>query len=278
MKLSLSVRIAEAQDRKDVAVVPIERLAELARSAGFQGLSMRASVVAVDSDPERVAAVKDLLDRQGLEVSMLTGDLALATNSAEATAALRDIGPYLDLAEALGARLLRVMMHGEGDIEAARRAADQAAERGLALSHQTHWGSLFETVDEALDVVRRVDRANFGVTFEPANLLACGSDHGAEAIRRLGPHIRNFYFQNMRLDAGGPTTFKSRRRGPVPVRFIPIDDASGLDPRPLIEALAAVGYDGWLTIHQPTLPGQTVEQAIRAAAALFRPLLGDPGT
>ncbi len=277
MKLSLSVRIAEAPGRKDVAAMPIERLAGLARRAGFQGLSMRASLVSVDSDAKRIATVRKLLDASGLEVSMVTGDLPLATNDSEATAALRNITPYLDLSKALGARLLRVMMHDENDIEAVQRAADQAAGRGLALSHQTHWGSLFETVDEALDIVRRVDRPNFGVTFEPANLLACGSDHGAGAVRRLAPHILNVYYQNLRLEEGAPTVFKSRHRGAVPVRFLPIDDASGIDPRPMIEALVAIGYEGWFTIHQPSLPGQSVEAAIEAAADFFRPLMAEAG-
>ena len=55
-------------------------LAPLAREVGFQGLSMRASVVSVDSPPERVAAVRRLLDETGLAVSMVTGDVALAAN------------------------------------------------------------------------------------------------------------------------------------------------------------------------------------------------------
>jgi carbonic anhydrase/acetyltransferase-like protein (isoleucine patch superfamily) len=78
MRPSLSVRIAESADRKDVAAVPIETLAPLARELGFEGLSMRASVVSVTSPPERVAEVKALLDRLGLQVSMVTGDVALA--------------------------------------------------------------------------------------------------------------------------------------------------------------------------------------------------------
>ena len=71
MKLSLSVRIAELENRKDHAFMPIEQLAPLAREVGFQGLSMRASVVSVDSPPERVAEVRRILDETGLAVSMV---------------------------------------------------------------------------------------------------------------------------------------------------------------------------------------------------------------
>lgn len=273
MRLALSVRIAEAARRKDAIALPFEELARLAAFAGFQALSLRASVVSVDSLPERIAAVREALDRQGLAVSMVTGDVPLAANDGDATRAIHQITPYLDLAQAVGAGLLRVMLHAEADIAPARRAADEAAERGLTLAHQTHWGTLFETVEEALATLAAVGRENFAVTYEPANLLACGGLWDGEAIRRLAPHIANVYFQNLRLDASSPVRFATRRRGPVGVRYLPLGDPAGIDPAPLVQALREIGYQGWFTVHQPLLQGQTVEQAIAEAARVFKPLL-----
>src|SRR4029453_13437880 len=99
----------------------------------------------------RVQAVRALLDREGLAVSMVTGNVALAANSADASRCLRHITPHLDLAERLGARLVRVMLEERSDLAAAQRAADEAAERGIGLAQQTHWGTLCETVDQALE-------------------------------------------------------------------------------------------------------------------------------
>lgn len=274
MKLSLSVRIAESPKRKDVAAMPIEELAPLARAAGFAGLSMRASVVSVTSPPARVRAVKDLLDAQGLAVSMVTGDIGLAANDASATAAIRDIGPYLDLAEGLGCRLVRVMMQSEADIPHARRAADLAAGRGLTLAHMTHWGTLIETAEDALQTVARVSRPNFGVVYEPANILACGGEYGAAAIRRMAPHLVNVMFQNLRKAPDSPVAFRSNRSGPVAVRYVALDDPSGIDARAMVETLEEVRYDGWITVHQPLRDGQTVADAIREAADFFGPLVG----
>jgi sugar phosphate isomerase/epimerase len=273
VKLSLSVRIAEHPREKHRTAVPFEALAALAAAAGFEGLSLRASVVSVESPAERVAEVRRTLDRLGLAVSMVTGDLALAVNDANATRAIRNIGPYLDLAQALGADRLRVMLHGADDVAPAREAADLAAARGLVLCQQTHWGSLCETVEGTLATLAAVGRPAFRATYEPANLLAAGDDFGPAAIRRLAPYLDNVYYQNARLDPGSPTVFPTRARGSVGVRFVPLGAAGGIDPAPLVAALAAEGYDGWFTVHQPLLPGERVEAAVEAAARLFRPLI-----
>lgn len=234
---------------------------------------MRASALSIDTPPDRVRAVRELLDREGLAVSMVMGNAALAVNSPDAPDCLRQIEPHLDLAQALGARLVRVMLHDLADIPHAKRAADAALQRGIALAHQTHWGTLCETVEEALDLVARIDRPNFGITYEPANLLACGGEFGPEAIRRLAPHLVNVYFQNVQLCATGAHTFRTRRRGPVALEYVPLDDTSAIDARPLIAALRARGYRGWITIHQPLRAGQSVEDAVAEAARVFRPLI-----
>jgi sugar phosphate isomerase/epimerase len=222
-----------------------------------------------------VAEVKRLLDRNDLAVSMVTGDLALAANTGvDATNMVRNVTPYLDLAERLQARLLRVMLRSTGDIKYAQRAADEAAERSMTLAHQMHWGTLCETVEDALATVELINRPRgFGLTYEPANLLLCGDDWGPDAIRRLGPHTVNVYFQNIMLDPASPTTWPSFRRGPVHYRYVPFADPSGVDVRVVVATLKEIGYDGWFTVHQPLQPGQTVQEAAAEAASALKPLI-----
>ena len=150
---------------------------------------MRASAISVEHTIEEQQAVRSILDTNGLKASMVMGNVPLAANNAEAPDCLRNITPHLDLAERLGAALVRIMLQSEADIPHAQRAADEAAERGITLAQQTHWGTLCETVEESLDVVRRMDRQNFGITFEPANLLACGDNCVPGALRRFAPNI-----------------------------------------------------------------------------------------
>jgi sugar phosphate isomerase/epimerase len=158
-----------------------------------------------------------------------------------------------------------VMLRSAQEVELVRRACDAGRERGLRLAHQTHWGTLFETVDGTLEVVRRVDRPNFGVTFEPSNLMICGDDCGRAAIERLAPHLFNVYFQNMRILPGGPIVWQTLTRGPVAADYVPLQDSSGIDVAAMISALGDVGYDGWFTIHQPLRPDQSVAEAVREA-------------
>ncbi len=273
MKLSLSVRIAEPPKQKDVAAIPIETLAPRAKALGFDGISMRASVLSVDSPAEDVARVRQLLDRLDLSVSMVSGDVPLASNDANAIQALRNITPYLDLAAGVGSGMVRVMMHSDEDVPFAQRAADEAAERGLRLVHLTHWGTMFETAEDALETLAMVGRGNFGVAFEPANLLACGGDHGPDALERLAPHLFNVFYSTAVRDPKSPMTFDSRRQGPVPMRFTALGDPHGIPAAPLVERLQTFGYDGWFTVHQPLRDGEHADAAMRAAATLFRELI-----
>ena len=273
MKLSLSTRITESSSRKDIAAIPFEDLAPLVAFSGFKGVSMRASVISIHSSEERRAEIRNTLDRCNLVVSMVMGDVPLATNSPDATQAVRGITPYLNLAADLGCTLIRVMLHDERDIPFAKRAADEAAERGMVLSHQIHWGTLCETIENAIETARSVDRENFGITYEPANLLACGEDYGPNAIELLVPHLVNVYFQNVRFSNTGGHTFWTRARGPVSLDYVALDDPTGLDAHLIIETLQLYGYQDWFTVHQPLRDGQSVAEAVQEAAAIFGPVV-----
>lgn len=258
--------------RKDQALLPLEALAPLARECGYAALSMRASQLSIETPAERVSAASALLRRHDLRVSMVTGTVSLAANDVQATEPLRNITPHLNLAALLGCDLVRVMMHGEDDIPWAQNAADEAAERGIRLAHQTHVGTICETVDEALDVVQRVGRHNFGLTYEPSNLMVCGSDYGEAALRRLAPHLFNVYLQNWRVQPNGEFLVRTRA-GSIRVDQLPFDDAGGIDLAAVFGGLRAIGWQGFVTVHQVLLAGQDVAAACAEHLAALRPHL-----
>ncbi len=273
MRLALSVRIAEAPRSKTRIALPFDRLAQLAAEAGFEGLSLRPSVLDIDATADRGDEIRASLRAHDLACAMVTGALSIATNDGAATRALANIAPHLDLAEALGATRVRVMAHGDEDLAPARAAAAAARTRSLTLCHQIHWGSLCETVDQALATVAAVGSPGFRLTYEPANLLATSGDAGIDALPRLLPHLANVYYQNLALDPASTTVFQTRTRGAVGVRFLPLGDSAGIDPAPMVARLRDIGYRGWLTVHQPLLAGERVEDVIAEAGRRFRALL-----
>jgi sugar phosphate isomerase/epimerase len=166
--------------------------------------------------------------------------------------------------------MIRVALKKDDDIAAARDAADQAAEEGVTLVHQCHTQSLFETVYGIERTLTAIDRPNFGLIYEPANLEICGQDYGRATIRRLAPWIVNVYLQNQVLKPDGAVTLNTWHRGPVSFDLIPIHAGRGIDFNTIFESLASIGYDGPVTAHQSGLPTEPPVVTARQTAQFLR--------
>ena len=253
--------------------MPLGDLARLAKRCGYGALCMRASQVGVQSPPEIVEAAADCLAEAGLAVSMVTGDFDTVYNNEKGPSALTNITPYLDLAKRLGAPRIRVALKEESDIAHARRAADEAAEHGIQLVHQCHTLSLFETVESIERTLSAIDRPNFGLVYEPANLEICGQDYGRATIERLAKWIFNVYLQNQLLKPDGALMLPTWCTGDVSFDLIPIHAPGGVDFGWVFAGLKAVGYDGAVTGHQSAQPGETPEESASGTADFLRGLI-----
>ncbi len=272
MKLSLSVRVAESFSDKRNSTMSIDELVAMAQRYGYEALCMRASQLGTHTPAEQVAEARAKMDVAGLRVSMVTGDFAVPSNNEEGPMLLRDITPYLDLADALRSDLIRVCMKKDEDIAFAQRSADEAAERGIRLAHQSHCASLFETVEGSLRVLQEVGRPNFGIIYEPANWFVADEDYGIDAIRMMEPYLFNFYIQNHRLTPDGVTDITTWKKGPVPVDHIGVWEPGGIDVDAVFDAMHEVGYEGYLTIHQAFGDVMPVEEAVRKSYEHLKPL------
>lgn len=250
MRFSISCRIAEGFLSKEEAMMALPDLCELAVATGYDGICMRASQIGVHSPVVDVIRANQIIQQHGLSVTMITGDFDIVYNNDRGPNCLNDITPYLNLADVLGSSLVRVCIRKETDLALAQRAADEAAERNITLVHQCHVQSLFETVDQIESCLRRIDRPNFGLIFEAANLEECGQDYGAGTIARLAPWIRNVYLQNQRIKPDGEITLDTWTCGPVSFDIIGIPEPDGIDFGRVFKGLAEAGYDGIITVHQ----------------------------
>ncbi len=206
----------------------------------------------------------------GLWVSMVTGDFDIVYNNAKGPQCLRNIEPYLELAQQLRAPMLRVALKKTDDIVWAQRAADLAAERGLQLAHQCHTLSLFETVAGIEKTLQAIDRPNFGLIYEPANLELCGQAYGPATIQRLAPWIFNVYLQNQRICDDGAVSLDTWCRGPVRFDLVQIHERGGVDFEQVFAGLHAIGYQGVVTVHQSAGAGQTPRESAAATAEYLR--------
>ncbi|MBC8230538.1 sugar phosphate isomerase/epimerase [bacterium] len=250
MRLSLSVRVAEAPGSKEKTLMSFDELAKLAKRIGYHALCMRASQAGVQTDQQIIVDIRQTLDDLGLAVSMITGDFPIPMNNEDGPLALRNIEPYLNLTERFGASLIRIAMKKQEDIPWAQRAADQARERSIRLAHQSHTQSLFETVDGSLEVLKKINRENFGIIYEPENLDLCGQDYGPETIKSFEPYLFNVYLQNHILHPNGRSVANTWTRGNIYFDPIRLQDKGGIDFELVFEGLKAIGYDGYVTVHQ----------------------------
>jgi sugar phosphate isomerase/epimerase len=273
MKLALSVRVAETFATKEKSSMTIDELIALAKMHGYSALCMRASQAGVQSPAAVVKEMSQKIQTAGLAVSMVTGDFAVPRNDEHGPDGLRNITPYLELARTFGATLIRICMKKEEDIEWAQKACDQAGQHGIRLAHQSHCASLFETVAESLRVLRRVDRENFGIIYEPANWMIAGQDYGPSTIAELAPYLLNVYLQNHLISNRGKEKLTTWTRGEVSLDHIGIWDKGGVDFQRVFAALHEFGYQGYVTVHQAFSGVMPIEEAVRRSADYLRPLM-----
>ncbi|MCC6587632.1 MAG: sugar phosphate isomerase/epimerase [Bryobacterales bacterium] len=272
MKMSLSVRVAEAFDNKEKSTKTIDELIALAKSNGYEALCMRASQAGTHTPPERIEEIASKIKAAGLAVSMITGDFAVPSNNDKGPECLRRITPYLDLADRFHSKLIRICMKKDDDIQWAQRASDEARERGIRLAHQSHCSSLFETVEGAERVLKAVGRPNFGLIYEPANWLISGQPYGRATVVRLRPYLFNFYIQNHHLTPSGKAFVDTWTKGRVPLDHIGVWEKGGVDAEDVFAGLRAVGYSGYITVHQAFGNVMPVEEAVRKSYRYLQPL------
>ncbi len=73
---------------------------------------------------------------------------------------------------------------------------------------------------------------------------------GASVEGVIAPYIFNVYVQNHRLNPDAEPTLTTWSKGQVSVDHIGIWDTGGVDFDSVFEGLSAIGYAGYVTVHQ----------------------------
>ncbi|MBN1670835.1 MAG: sugar phosphate isomerase/epimerase [Kiritimatiellae bacterium] len=167
----------------------------------------------------------------------------------------------IDYAHAAGARVLRATVSKEECLE----LVDYAAERGIVLAVHNHLSVKTRgkgAIETREDLLRYLDeRPGTYACPDTGHLLLCGSDP-VRTIRDLGERVGYVHLKDIDPAAVG----KADKGGD---NFWEIG-AGALDLDGTLEALQAIGYDGWLMIERDRRVADTVASAKRMRDTLRR--------
>ena len=216
---------------------------QLASDAGFDGVDLRSDQLSPSLPRERIDEVKELCAKLGLEVAALNARGIAGDAKAE-------LAKLLELAQELGCGRIRV----SGDVAAIQDAADMAAAYGIRLGTQMHTNGPCETVALARETLAEIDRPNFGVVIEPANLYMAGDAFTAENFSLIADSIFWCHVQSLVVAPVDqtPTKLKLRSGKEVGYTRVPIRENTGCDMPAFFAALKGVGFDDYVNCLEPT--------------------------
>jgi sugar phosphate isomerase/epimerase len=283
IKLSLSGRISEPiGDVPNLKPLNFDEFLYVARSTGYDAICIRPLQCNISTPLETMVEMARKTREAGLKVSMVTCDNDQPPNNDCAPYALLNITPRLNMAGIFGTKLIRCQIKRTEQLGWAQRACDEARERGLWITHLSHPDTLFGNVGDAIDCLKKINRSNFGLTYEPVNWMYTAKGYGREVIKSVAPWIINVYSQNQRFQPGTTpvngfappvdphagletcliTTGRSNagaRPGPPTTvatgaanNNLALWEPGGIDFDTVFQGLHEIGYTGYFTVHSRT--------------------------
>lgn len=263
MDISLSTVVMEGPDKKPL--MDPDRFLKVAADIGYHGICMRASIAGTHTGRAERLEKKRRLDELCLRATMVTANFDVPLNNQNGPGALREIGPHLDVADDFDCKLVRVCILSWSDLKWVQRAADEALDRGITLTHMAHGQSMFETVDGSIEYVRRVNRRNFALTYETTNWTWCHQDVGPKTIKRVAPYLCYVYLKNTKMWAGGQRRDLRWYPGWVNYDDAELDEPGNINFEEVLAAFGEIGYDGVVAVHQSPLEGESIEHCAQSS-------------
>jgi sugar phosphate isomerase/epimerase len=239
IRLSLSGRIIEVQYRSCELSVP--EFLRFAQECGYDAVELRATQLPAGTTRAGAERFRRLADELGLRISCCMPPEVTAD-----AAGLEWLEQFVGLAQTLDCDCLKVWI---GDVDWLRQACDRIAPYGLTLMAQIHTGGPFETIASCLKTLARIGRANFGLQYDPVNLFEAQQEYGEDAVKRLGPHLRQLSVQSVRL--AGPEEPGAWEHAGRRYRRCRLDEPGALDYAAVFRGLRAIGFDGTVTVNEP---------------------------
>jgi sugar phosphate isomerase/epimerase len=225
----------------------IEAQLDLVKGAGFDGLSWR-----TDS-PGRVKEVLEGARQRGLKLFVIYADLQLKDGRVVHDPRLKDIialcrGADTMIWPTMSSRQFKPSDPTGDDIAVAglRGFADLCASNGLRVAIYPHVGCWVHRVQDALRVVKKVDRSNVGLTFNLCHALMDGAeDRIPELLEEAAPYL-------LVATINGADSHPSKPTWEQLIR--PLNKGS-YDVSVVLKKLSALGFKGPIGLQCFSIPG-----------------------
>jgi sugar phosphate isomerase/epimerase len=175
---------------------------DVAAALGFSVIEWGAGPGQALEVGHEAAALRERCRAAGLSVSGLA-----VQDPAVSAATPRRALPYVRLAEALGARFVRLFAppYRGGALSGEQRRAragldavvEQAAASGVTVLIETSPGTVAASADLAAALVEQWAPRHAGVLFDPGNTVIEGYVAPKLAVARLGPYLRHVHVKNV---------------------------------------------------------------------------------
>ena len=239
---------------------------KLAVKAGFEGFEIDLSEdgpLTLDSSAKEAAAVRELAEQSGLQLSGLATGLYWGANPASADIAVRQraetiLRKQIEIAGALGLDAILVVPATVGAdfipncevvaydtawqraTEFIRAALPAAEKAGVRIGVENVWNKFLLSPLEMRQFIVQFDSEWVGAYFDVGNTLAMG--YPEHWIQILGRQIRRVHLKDYRRAVGSADGFVEILSGDVNWPAV-------------MSALRTIGYDGWLTAEMiPPVP------------------------
>lgn len=235
--------------------------AEIVIQSGYK------SGIPYDATDDEVRQIRQLADSLGLTIAATTPYYNLYNNLDEQVRQQEqdNLMRVIDMTRILGASSVRIyggaFQDDETDpdgrklqqlVKTMRACGDYAAQFGINLSIENHFGTMCTTAERTMTAIRAIDRENVGILYDQANLAFLPAEEYRQAIDLQRGHIKYVHVKDLVYRGGSPKPFRSDSVSHISEEIrtvysrIPGDGI--LDWPAILRYLRDSGYDGWLSL------------------------------
>ena len=172
----------------------VDEIIALAAANGLQAIEVGSDVHAPRENLTECRRVAALAEKAGIVIASYGSYYRLGQGE--------DFAEYIEAARALGAGNIRIWAGAKGSanvtedewqtlIDDAKRCADMVHQNGMTLSFEYHGGTLTDTADTALRLMREIGHASASLYWQPNQYRDVAFN--AEALERVLPYVSNVH-------------------------------------------------------------------------------------